>query len=117
MMMKMMAFPSSFLQMIIFHLIIPLALLLFFFQTSSGANPCQDYSLHDCDAVAECDSEQPGFFQCKCPRGYVDVSPDRRRMPGRKCKRASLTLGIGLNLQRRLNHHQNMLNLGQRICC
>ncbi|KAL3070131.1 hypothetical protein niasHT_039061 [Heterodera trifolii] len=72
MMMKMMAFPSSFLQLIIFHLIIPLALLLFFFQTSSGANPCQDYSLHDCDAVAECDSEQPGFFQCKCPRGYVD---------------------------------------------
>ncbi|CAJ0578738.1 unnamed protein product, partial [Mesorhabditis spiculigera] len=53
---------------------------------SKGANPCQDYSLHDCDAVAECVSEQPGYFQCHCPRGYFDASPDKR-YPGRKCVR------------------------------
>ncbi|VDO64091.1 unnamed protein product [Heligmosomoides polygyrus] len=52
----------------------------------SGSNPCQDYSLHDCDSVAECFSEQPGYFQCRCPKGFVDVSPDKRT-PGRKCVR------------------------------
>ncbi|CAJ0943046.1 unnamed protein product, partial [Mesorhabditis belari] len=51
-----------------------------------GSNPCQDYSLHDCDSVAECVSEQPGYFQCHCPRGYFDASPDKR-YPGRKCIR------------------------------
>jgi hypothetical protein len=59
---------------------------------SAGANPCQDYSLHDCDPVAECDSEQPGYFQCKCPAGYADISPDRARQPGRKCQRGRLIL-------------------------
>lgn len=51
-----------------------------------GSNPCQDYSLHDCDKVAECYSEQPGYFQCRCPSGFVDLSPDKR-FPGRKCKK------------------------------
>lgn len=58
-----------------------------------GANPCQDYSLHDCDPVAECDSgDHPGHFQCKCPAGYVDISPDRTQKPGRKCKRGGKRL-------------------------
>ncbi|KAI6201465.1 hypothetical protein M3Y96_00844600 [Aphelenchoides besseyi] len=51
-----------------------------------GANPCNDYSLHDCDPLAECHSEQPGYFQCRCPAGYVDISPDPQS-PGRKCKK------------------------------
>lgn len=49
-----------------------------------GANPCQDYSLHDCDPLAECFSEQPGYFQCQCPKGFIDASTDKR-FPGRKC--------------------------------
>uniref|UniRef100_A0A914WTS8 EGF-like domain-containing protein n=1 Tax=Plectus sambesii TaxID=2011161 RepID=A0A914WTS8_9BILA len=50
-----------------------------------GDNPCQDYSLHDCDKNAVCKSNQPGYFECQCPSGFVDLSPDRR-FPGRVCK-------------------------------
>ncbi|KHN76197.1 Transmembrane cell adhesion receptor mua-3 [Toxocara canis] len=56
--------------------------------SKAGSDPCQDYSLHDCDSVAECFSEQPGYFQCRCPKGFVDISSDRR-FPGRKCKKRS----------------------------
>ena len=35
---------------------------------ATGNDPCQDYSLHDCDNVAECYSEQPVIFN-------VDVQP------------------------------------------
>uniref|UniRef100_A0A915EAS0 Uncharacterized protein n=1 Tax=Ditylenchus dipsaci TaxID=166011 RepID=A0A915EAS0_9BILA len=53
--------------------------------TLNAANPCKDsYDLHDCDQVSECVSEQPGSFQCKCPKGYTDNSPDKSK-PGRKC--------------------------------
>jgi hypothetical protein len=52
----------------------------------TGANPCHDYSLHDCDRQALCESHQPGFFECHCPPDFVDVSPDKQRFPGRKCK-------------------------------
>uniref|UniRef100_A0A1I7ZTJ4 EGF-like domain-containing protein n=1 Tax=Steinernema glaseri TaxID=37863 RepID=A0A1I7ZTJ4_9BILA len=51
------------------------------------SNPCQDYSLHDCDSVAECVSDEPGYFHCQCPRGFYDVSPERLTKPGRKCKK------------------------------
>ncbi|VDO16160.1 unnamed protein product [Brugia timori] len=51
------------------------------------SDPCQDDSLHDCDPVAECYSEQPGYFQCRCPNGFADVSTDQR-FPGRKCKKS-----------------------------
>lgn len=61
---------------------------------SLGSNPCQDYSLHDCDAVAECYSEQPGYFQCRCPKGFIDVSPDARN-PGRKCTRVVDECSLG----------------------
>ncbi|OZC08479.1 hypothetical protein X798_04540 [Onchocerca flexuosa] len=57
--------------------------MLFIFPVS---DPCQDQSLHDCDPVAECYSEQPGYFQCRCPNGFADVSTDSR-FPGRKCKK------------------------------
>ncbi|CAB3403060.1 unnamed protein product [Caenorhabditis bovis] len=59
-----------------------------------AANPCHDYSLHDCDPLAECFSEQPGYFQCKCPKGFTDVSPDKR-FPGRKCVRAVDECSLG----------------------
>ncbi|KAK6041314.1 hypothetical protein COOONC_21180, partial [Cooperia oncophora] len=59
-----------------------------------GSNPCQDYSLHDCDSVAECYSEQPGYFQCRCPKGFIDVSPDKRN-PGRKCVRVVDECSLG----------------------
>uniref|UniRef100_A0A0N5AGG9 EGF-like domain-containing protein n=1 Tax=Syphacia muris TaxID=451379 RepID=A0A0N5AGG9_9BILA len=49
-------------------------------------NPCLDSSLHDCDPVAECFSESPGYFQCQCPKGFTDLSADKR-FPGRKCKK------------------------------
>lgn len=52
-------------------------------------NPCLDPSLHDCDSVAECFSESPGYFQCQCPKGFADLSPDKR-FPGRKCKKSKL---------------------------
>lgn len=61
---------------------------------ASGANPCQDYSLHDCDPVAECFSEQPGYFQCQCPKGFTDSSADKR-FPGRKCVRAVDECALG----------------------
>ncbi|KAK0416184.1 hypothetical protein QR680_012332 [Steinernema hermaphroditum] len=51
------------------------------------SNPCQDYSLHDCDAVAECVSDEPGYFHCQCPRGFYDISPEKLTKPGRKCKK------------------------------
>ncbi|KAI1731796.1 calcium-binding EGF domain-containing protein [Ditylenchus destructor] len=60
-------------------------------------NPCQDYSLHDCDPVAECHSEQPGYFQCRCPKGFVDVSPDKRKTPGRKCLKEVNECELGLH--------------------
>ncbi|KAK6743395.1 hypothetical protein RB195_010571 [Necator americanus] len=58
------------------------------------SNPCQDYSLHDCDPVAECYSETPGYFQCRCPKGFIDVSPDTRT-PGRKCARVVDECSLG----------------------
>ncbi|KAF7632829.1 hypothetical protein Mgra_00007760 [Meloidogyne graminicola] len=60
-----------------------------------GANPCQDYSLNDCDSVAECDSDQPGYFQCKCPSGYLDISPNKEKMPGRICKKLENECSLG----------------------
>lgn len=39
-----------------------------------GANPCNDYSLQDCDSNAECFSDQPGYFNCRCQKGFADVS-------------------------------------------
>uniref|UniRef100_A0AC34QH72 Uncharacterized protein n=1 Tax=Panagrolaimus sp. JU765 TaxID=591449 RepID=A0AC34QH72_9BILA len=61
---------------------------------SIGSDPCQDYSLHDCDKVAECFSEQPGYFQCRCPKGFVDVSPDKK-FPGRKCQKSVNECALG----------------------
>uniref|UniRef100_A0A915D433 Transmembrane cell adhesion receptor mua-3 n=1 Tax=Ditylenchus dipsaci TaxID=166011 RepID=A0A915D433_9BILA len=59
-----------------------------------GSDPCQDYTLHDCDSIAECYSEQPGYFQCRCPKGFIDVSPDKR-FPGRKCKKEVNECALG----------------------
>ncbi|CAD5215432.1 unnamed protein product [Bursaphelenchus okinawaensis] len=58
------------------------------------SNPCNDYSLHDCDPLAECYSEQPGFFQCRCPKGFMDLSPDKKH-PGRRCARESNECALG----------------------
>uniref|UniRef100_A0A158PBM6 EGF-like domain-containing protein n=1 Tax=Angiostrongylus cantonensis TaxID=6313 RepID=A0A158PBM6_ANGCA len=82
------------------------------FVINSGSNPCQDYSLHDCDAVAECYSEQPGYFQCRCPKGFIDVSPDTRN-PGRKCTRGSLLYTIIFHLW---NHDSCERFLSADVC-
>uniref|UniRef100_A0A158RCP8 VWFA domain-containing protein n=1 Tax=Thelazia callipaeda TaxID=103827 RepID=A0A158RCP8_THECL len=58
------------------------------------SDPCQDQSLNDCDTVAECYSEQPGYFQCRCPTGFADISEDFR-FPGRKCKKAVDECALG----------------------
>ncbi|VDN55231.1 unnamed protein product [Dracunculus medinensis] len=50
--------------------------------------------MHDCDPVAECFSEQPGYFQCRCPKGFVDLSKDSR-FPGRKCKKIVNECALG----------------------
>lgn len=50
-----------------------------------GANPCGVYSLNDCDSLAECNDENPYNIQCRCPKGFIDVSPDKKNEPGRKC--------------------------------
>ncbi|KAK5972270.1 hypothetical protein GCK32_014063, partial [Trichostrongylus colubriformis] len=38
-------------------------------------------------------TQQPGYFQCRCPKGFVDVSPDKRT-PGRKCVRADVCMNM-----------------------
>uniref|UniRef100_A0A7E4VNX4 Transmembrane cell adhesion receptor mua-3 n=1 Tax=Panagrellus redivivus TaxID=6233 RepID=A0A7E4VNX4_PANRE len=71
------------------------SLVLFVSSVQSIENdPCQDYSLHDCDKVAECYSEQPGYFQCRCPKGFVDLSTDKR-FPGRKCQKSVDECALG----------------------
>uniref|UniRef100_A0A913I4D2 EGF-like domain-containing protein n=1 Tax=Strongyloides stercoralis TaxID=6248 RepID=A0A913I4D2_STRER len=64
--------------------------------TKKGPDPCLDFSLHDCDPVAACYSEPNGFFNCRCPKGFVDISPDSR-FPGRKCKKAVDECSLGIH--------------------
>lgn len=68
-------------------------------------DPCQDRSLHDCDPVAECYSEQPGYFQCKCPKGFADVSPDSH-FPGRKCKNGLFSIFYWTKIIFYYNNHK-----------
>ncbi|CAJ0941120.1 unnamed protein product, partial [Mesorhabditis belari] len=39
----------------------------------------------ECDVNAQCSNAYSGV-ECKCPSGYLDVSPDPVRRPGRKCQ-------------------------------
>ncbi|KAM3722540.1 Transmembrane matrix receptor [Dirofilaria immitis] len=47
-------------------------------------NRCKKH--HDCDLVAICSNTYDGY-ECQCPSGFLDVSPDPIRLPGRKCTR------------------------------
>ncbi|KAI1732442.1 adhesion G protein-coupled receptor E2 [Ditylenchus destructor] len=58
--------------------------------TLAHSNACKEsYDLHDCDEISECVSTQPGSYQCRCPKGYADRSPDPVSKPGRKCEKVS----------------------------
>lgn len=49
------------------------------------SDPCRQF----CDPAATCRIERPGYDEvahCQCPAGYLDVSPDRYRQPGQKCR-------------------------------
>ncbi|VBB34344.1 unnamed protein product, partial [Acanthocheilonema viteae] len=39
---------------------------------------------NDCDLVAICSNTYDGY-ECQCPPGFLDTSPDPLRLPGRKC--------------------------------
>uniref|UniRef100_A0A0M3IQP5 VWFA domain-containing protein n=1 Tax=Ascaris lumbricoides TaxID=6252 RepID=A0A0M3IQP5_ASCLU len=46
-------------------------------------NRCEQH--HDCDRSAIC-SNTFDSYKCQCKPGYLDVSPDPVRLPGRKCQ-------------------------------
>ncbi|KAJ1374160.1 Transmembrane matrix receptor MUP-4 [Parelaphostrongylus tenuis] len=41
--------------------------------------------MNECDRNAICSNAYDGL-KCKCKAGYIDISPDPYRLPGRKCK-------------------------------
>ncbi|CAD5230397.1 unnamed protein product [Bursaphelenchus okinawaensis] len=47
-------------------------------------DPCDTFDLRACDPAAECVSEFPGQADCRCPQGYIDLSPSIEK-PGRRC--------------------------------
>uniref|UniRef100_A0A0M3KES8 VWFA domain-containing protein n=1 Tax=Anisakis simplex TaxID=6269 RepID=A0A0M3KES8_ANISI len=46
-------------------------------------NRCEQH--HDCDRSAICSNTYDGY-NCQCKPGYLDISPDPARLPGRKCQ-------------------------------
>ncbi|CAD6187613.1 unnamed protein product [Caenorhabditis auriculariae] len=58
-----------------------------FFKPSPTVNECSQGS-HDCDKMASC-HDLPVGYNCKCPFGFTDVSPDQTK-PGRTCAQVSL---------------------------
>lgn len=53
---------------------------------------------NDCSSEAIC-TDTEDSYECACPHGYIDVSPDIARKPGRRCllSKASLMLSKNLN--------------------
>ncbi|CAJ0578681.1 unnamed protein product, partial [Mesorhabditis spiculigera] len=49
-------------------------------------NECSDPKLNDCDRNSKC-IDKPNGFTCRCNYGYIDVSPEGARKPGKKCQR------------------------------
>lgn len=50
-------------------------------------NECNDTRTNDCDRDnADC-LDLPGGYTCRCKAGFVDVSPNPTRQPGRKCSK------------------------------
>uniref|UniRef100_A0A915K0L8 EGF-like domain-containing protein n=1 Tax=Romanomermis culicivorax TaxID=13658 RepID=A0A915K0L8_ROMCU len=52
-------------------------------------NPCLDSSLNDCDPNAVCSSSSPGQYECTCPSGFVDISPNNRKN-GKFCRQCKI---------------------------
>ncbi|VDM82900.1 unnamed protein product [Strongylus vulgaris] len=47
-------------------------------------NECMNKTLNDCDPAATC-MDNPLSYECLCREGYLDVSPNPVKKPGRKC--------------------------------
>ncbi|CAD5233602.1 unnamed protein product [Bursaphelenchus xylophilus] len=67
-------------------LLVPFICLISFSLQSNAQfrDPCDNFDLRSCDPAAECVSETPGRAECRCPQGYIDLSPSIEH-PGRKC--------------------------------
>jgi hypothetical protein len=48
-------------------------------------NECADTRLNDCSSDAQCIDEAESY-RCACRAGYADVSPDKTKRPGRRCR-------------------------------
>ncbi|EYC44529.1 hypothetical protein Y032_0458g1822 [Ancylostoma ceylanicum] len=52
-------------------------------------NECANATLNDCDPAAIC-MDSPLSYECLCREGYLDVSADPIKKPGRKCMKCQL---------------------------